>query len=204
MKLLISSLFGFFETIRKSSPEHMDLFASLSDAEFQTAFDSLLGKALAAMEEGKKGFQPLDEPALSDALRLGMMVPGLAVTREENSNGHADLTFDSYRFGQRRRILGEAKIYDGPKYHIAGVGQLLRYMTGREIRGLMVVYMRKANGSKLMKDVRDKMDADKLENQQGVTTAHPLKWAFDSSHLHSSGETMRISHVACNLYVDET
>ena len=92
----------------------------------------------------------------------------------------------------------------GPKYHIDGVGQLLGYMTGRELRGLMVVYMRKANGSVLMKKVRNTMDGDKPENQQGITTSHPLKWAFDSSHLHTCGDTVRISHVACNLYIDGT
>lgn len=62
--------------------------------------------------------------------------------------------------------------------------------------------MRKANGSVLMNKVRYTMDADKPEDQQGETTSHPLKWAFDSTHLHSSGDMMRISHVACNLYVD--
>ncbi len=48
------------------------------------------------------------------------------------------------------------------------------------------------------------MDRDKQENQQGITTSHPLKWAFDTSHLHTCGDNVRISHVACNLYVDGT
>lgn len=197
----VSTLFGLVEEVRQFSPEHLDLFASLSDADFQVAFDSLLGKALAGMEESKEGFQSLDEPALSAVLRLGMMVPGLSVSLEQHSNGHADLTFESYQLGIARRILGEAKIYDGPKYHIDGVGQLLGYMTGREVRGLMVVYIRKANGAGLMKKTQDTMDADHPENQQGPTKPHPLKWAFDSSHFHSSGESIRISHVACNLNV---
>lgn len=196
------TFYDLTDQLRQQSPEHLDLFASLSDDDFQIAFDSLLSKALAGLEESKKGFQSLDEPALSAVLRLAMLVPGLAVTLEQHSNGHADLTFESYRLGIARRILGEAKIHDGPKYHIDGVGQLLGYMTGRELRGLMVVYMRKASGSVLMKKVRDTMDADKPENQQGATTSHPLKWAFDSSHLHSCGDNVRISHVACNLYVD--
>lgn len=196
------TLYELTDQLRWQSPEHLDLFASLSDDDFQIAFDSLLGKALAGLEESKNGFQSLDEPALSAVLRLAMLVPGLSVVLEQHSNGHADLTFESYRLGMARRILGEAKIYDGPKYHIDGVGQLLGYMTGRELRGLMVVYMRKANGAKLMEDVRNKMDTAKPEKQQGKTTAHPLKWAFDTNHLHSSGDNIRITHVACNLYVD--
>lgn len=198
----VSTLFGLLEEVRQFSPEHLDLFASLSDADFQVAFDSLLGKALAGMEESKEGFQSLDEPALSAVLRLGILVPGLSVSLEQHSNGHADLTVESYRLGISRRILGEAKIYDGPKYHIDGVGQLLGYMTGREVRGLMVVYMRKTNGAGLMKKIQDTMDVDQPENQLGPTKLHPLKWAFDSDHLHSSGENIRVSHVACNLYVD--
>lgn len=198
------TLYDLTSQLRQQSPEHLDLFASLSDDEFQIAFDSLLGKALAGLEESKKGFQSLDEPTLSAVLRLAILVPGLSVALEQHSNGHTDLTFESYRLGIARRILGEAKIHDGPKYHIDGVGQLLGYMTGRELRGLMVVYMRKANGSVLMKKVRDTMDADKPANQQGITTSHPLKWAFDSNHLHTCGDNVRISHVACNLHVDGT
>lgn len=202
MSQAAGTLYDLADQLRHQSPEHLDLFASLADDDFQIAFDALLGKALAGLEESKKNFQSLDEPALSAVLRLAMLVPGLSVALEQHSNGHADLTFESYRLGIARRILGEAKIHDGPKYHIDGVGQLLGYMTGRELRGLMVVYMRKANGSVLMKKVRDTMDAEKPENQQGTTTSHLLKWAFNSSHTHSSGDNMRITHVACNLYVD--
>ena len=108
------TLYDLTNQLLQQSPEHLDLFASLTDDEFQIAFDSLLGKALAGLEESKKGFQSLDEPALSAVLRLAMLVPGLSVTLEQHSNGHADLTFESYRLGIARRILGEAKIYDGP------------------------------------------------------------------------------------------
>jgi len=55
-----------------------------------------------------------------------------------------------------------------------------------------------------MKKTRDTMDGVKPGNQQGITTSHLLKWAFDSSHLHTCGDNVRISHVACNLYVDGT
>jgi len=198
------TFYDLTDQIRQRSPEHLDLFASLSDDDFQIAFDSLLGKALAGLEESKKNFRSLNEPALSAILRLAMLVPGLSVSLEQHSNGHADLTFESYRLGIARRVLGEAKIHDGPKYHIDGVRQLLSYMTGREVRGLMVVYMRKANGAALMKNVRDTMDADQPEKQLGATTSHPLKWAFDTNHLHSCGDSIRVSHVVCNLYVKET
>lgn len=30
-----------------------------------------------------------------------------------------------------------------------------------------------------------------------------LKWSFCSNHSHNSGETIRVAHVGCNMYVDE-
>lgn len=196
-----STLYELTDRIRQFSPEHLDVFASLSDDEFQTTFDALLGKALDGMEKNSKHFKGMEEPPLSAILKLAMSVPGLSVSQEEHSNGHADLTFTFYRFGIERHILGEAKIHDGPQYHIKGLTQLMGYMTGRELRGLMVVYMQKANGSQLMQKVRDTMDAEKPEQQQGPTQAHALKWAFNSHHLHPCGDSLQISHVACNLYV---
>lgn len=193
------TFYDLIDQLRQRSPQHLDLFASLSDDEFQVAFNALLGNALAGMEESTSHFHGLDEPALSTVLRLAILVPGLSVSLEQHSNGHADLTFESYRLGIARRILGEAKIYDGPKYHLDGLKQLLGYMTGRELSGLMVVYMKKANGSKLLKKIRDEMDATKPEKQQGATKPHSLKWAFNSKHQHSSGETIQVGHVACNL-----
>lgn len=202
MSLEGGTLFDLTEHLSQQSPGHLDLFASLTDDQFQLAIDALLNKALSGLEEIKKGLQSLDEPTLSGLLRLAMITTGLSVSLEQYSNGHADLTIESYRLGMARRILGEAKIHDGPKYHIDGVKQLLGYMTGRELRGLMLVYMRKANGSGLMKKVRDTMDDEKPAHQQGLTTPHAIRWAFDSNHLHSCGDNIRVSHVTCNLYVD--
>jgi hypothetical protein len=202
MSLEGGTLFDLADQLRQQSPEHLDLFASLTDDQFQLAIDTLLNKAWSGLEEIKKGLQSLDEPTLSGVLRLAMLTPGLSVSLEQYSNGHADLTIESYRLGVARRILGEAKIHDGPRYHIDGVKQLLGYMTGRELRGLMVVYMRKANGSVLMKKIRDTMDDEKPADQQSLTTPHAIRWAFDSNHLHSCGDNIRVSHVACNLHVE--
>ena len=44
------TLYDLTDQLRQISPEHLDLFASHSDDEFQIAFDSLLGKALAGLE----------------------------------------------------------------------------------------------------------------------------------------------------------
>ena len=81
--------------------------------------------------------------------------------------------------------------------------QLLgRYTTGREGRGIVIAYVRKKNISDLVKGIRQKMDAELPCNQQGVTTDHLLKWSFLSTHAHSCGESLEVSHVGCNLFVE--
>jgi hypothetical protein len=201
----VSTFYDLIEQLRLSSPRYLDLLTSPSDEDFQSAFDRLLGEKLTEMEENKKNFQAMDEVGLSAVLKIGMSIPGfLVVTQESNCNGHVDLTFISHGLTITRTIRGEAKIYDGPKYHLEGLSQLFGYMTGRELRGLMIVYIRKPNGVALMQKVRDTMDYELPENQQEPIENHPtLKWAFNSKHLHSSGESLLVSHVACNLYVDK-
>ncbi len=195
-----NTLYALTNQIRQFSPHHLDVFASLTDDQFKLAFDSLLGKALEGMEKNKDHFQVLGEIALSGVLMLAMSMPGLSVTQEEHSNGHADLTFEFYCFGVARSILAEAKIYDGPQYHIDGLNQLLGYMTGREFSGLMVVYVKKANVAVLMQKVRATMDKSKPDAQKGKTKSHTLKWAFNSTHDHRCGAPVAIGHVACNLF----
>jgi hypothetical protein len=102
-----------------------------------------------------------------------------------------------------RKKLAEAKIYDGAKYHLDGLSQLLgRYTTGREGRGLMVVYVRLGNIKGLVEKLRATMDHDLPFQQQGPTANHSLRWAFLSTHLHSCGENLEVGHVACNLYIE--
>ena len=80
MSLDGGTLFDLTNHLRQDSPQHLDLFASLSDDEFQVAFDALLNKVMAGLEEIKNGLQTLDEPTLSGLLRLGMMTTGLSVS----------------------------------------------------------------------------------------------------------------------------
>ena len=70
-------------------------------------------------------------------------------------------------------MLGEAKIYDGPSYHVNGLGQLLnRYVTGRECRNLMIVYVRKKDIKGLMEKLRKRLDEDLPVAQVGATIDH--------------------------------
>jgi hypothetical protein len=142
---------------------------------------------------------------LSGVLSLALMMPGLTVTRETHSNGHVDLTIEADHCTPARRKLGEAKIYDGPSYHFEGIKQLLgRYSTGREGRGLMIVYFRKPNIAGLVQNLRNRMDVDLPCKQQGTTANHSFKWSFLSAHAHVCGENLEVSHIGCNLCIEPT
>lgn len=199
-----SNAYALVERIRQKEPEFLDLISADSDEAFETAFDVLLEKALQGLERNKKNFRTLNEEGLSAALVLALTIPGLTITQETHSNGHVDLTIEADHCMPARIKLGEAKIYDGPNYHIAGLEQLIgRYMTGREGRGLLIEYVKKPNIKAKMNSIRIRMDDRLPLNQSGPSKDHVLKWSFLTEHKHSSGENVQVGHVGCNLYFEE-
>jgi hypothetical protein len=189
--------------IQRRAPEYLDLLTAEADADFEKAFDALLEKAVSGLERNKKNLEKLDEVGLSGVLALALSVPGLAVIQEAHSNGHVDLTIEADHCVPARKKLGEAKIYDGPEYHMKGLEQLLgRYSTGREGRGLLIVYFRKQNIAGLITKLRARMDSDQPCQQQGKTVDHFLKWSFLSTHTLNSGDNHEVGHVGCNLCTD--
>jgi hypothetical protein len=167
------SLYAFCEILKQKAPEIFNLITAKSAGDFEAAFDSLLDRAVSGLEQNKKKFENLHEDGLSSVLALALSMPGLTVTRETHSNGHVDLTIEADHCTPSRRKLGEAKIYHGPAYHFKGIQPLLsRYSTGREGRGLMIVYFRKPNIAGLLRGLREQMDADLPCCQQGNTADH--------------------------------
>jgi hypothetical protein len=190
------------DMIKRKAPEYLDLLTADTDEDFEAAFDAILGKAIASLEEDKTNFKTLGEDALSGVLAKALSIPGLTVTRETHSNGHVDLTIEADHCVPARKKLGEAKIYDGPEYHVKGLKQLIgRYTTGREGRGLLIVYVRKKDIAGLFKKLRQKMDSDFPMKQKGNTLDHTLKWSFLSSHDHDCGEDLQVGHIGCNLHI---
>jgi hypothetical protein len=197
------SVLDLVEQIRRKAPEYLDLFTAENAEDFENAFNALLEKAISGLETNKKNFKALNEEGISGALALALNAPGLSVRQETNSNGHVDLTIEADHCVPARTKLGEAKIYNGPKYHFEGLEQLLsRYTTGREGRGLLIVYFRKTDIAGLVKKLRKTMDAEQPCQQQGPTNDHMLKWSFLSIHAHSCGENLEVGHIGCNLYID--
>jgi hypothetical protein len=196
-----NSLFTLVETLRQKSPAYLDLLSADTDSSFAEALETLVEIGVSHLEKNKDHFQTLDEEGLSAVLAGTITTYGVVVTQESHSNGHVDLTIEVLYRTPLRRSLAEAKIYNGPEYHLQGLEQLLnRYTTGREGRGFLVVYVRKRDIAALVKKLRDRMDADRPCQQQDVTAEHRVKWWFLSAHTHSSGERLEVSHIGCNLY----
>lgn len=202
MSLTKGNAFDYGEMLKRKAPEYLDLLTAETEEEFETAFDVLLEKALMHLEANKKNFETLNEEGLSAALAGKMSIPGLTVSQEKNSGGHVDLTFEADHCKPARTILGEAKIYKGYKYHEGGLVQLLgRYITGRECRSLLIVYVRKKDIKSLFEKLRTEMDGNLPLAQKKATANHTLKWSFLSIHTHNCGEDLTVCHVGCNLHV---
>jgi hypothetical protein len=198
-----NSMISLIERIQRKAPEYLDLLTAEDESEFERAFDALLGKAISQMERNKLNFKDLNEVGLSGILAMGLSIPGLTITPEGHSNGHVDLFIVADHCVPERIKLGEAKIYDGPHCYIEALEQLLgRYTTGRESRGLIIIYFKKDNISILVQRSREVMDRNKPIAQQGNTTDHIHKWSFLSTHTLKSGDNHEVAHVGINLFTD--
>ena len=195
-----SSLNAHIEKLLRKAPELLDLISAETEKDFDAAFLPYLEKSISDIEKSKTLFQNLSEDGLSSILVMGLSVPGLTVTREAHSNGHVDLTIVADHCSPIRVKLGEAKIYGGFAYHVKGLTQLIgRYSTGREGSGFLIEYFKKGNIKELVQGLRDQMDKKLPLNQTDKSANHTLKWAFSTNHKHSSGETLKVQHIGCNL-----
>jgi hypothetical protein len=191
----------FYRMICRKAPSYVRLIEAQSDDEFDNAFDELLARVIARMEENKSWLSKLDEECITEHLAMGLMIPGLTVNRERHSNGHVDVTIEADHSTPIRKKLGEAKIYNGYAYHVGGLEQLLtRYSTGRECRGLLIVYFKKENLLGLVEKLRHEMDERLPCAQQGKSSDYAERWWFLTSHAHDTGQRLPVAHVICNLY----
>jgi hypothetical protein len=199
-----NSLLKFIEYIRQVSPGYLDLFTATNFDEFEDAFTKILERAISHLETNKRNFSGLPEETLSAILAGVLMIPGVHVSPETNSNGHVDLMIEIGHCTPRRVKLGEAKIYRGPEYHIKGIGQLLgRYTTGRETQGFIISYVFQRNIKSIVTKLKTELDKQLPENQTCPAQDHVLRWSLLTRHKHSSGEELGLSHIGCNLFVEE-
>jgi len=200
----LDNLKDVYDHLQKRAPEVIDLATAVSEEEFAAFLDRLLERAASEMEASSNEFCDLDEVGLSAIVAISLNgMPGIRVIREGHSNGHVDLTITIDLTSPIQRRLAEAKIEDGPSYHVKGLDQLLgRYSTGRDRYAWLLEYVKKPNIKNRLEAIRAHLDKVKPRNQKGDCRDHDqhLKWFFHSDHLHSSGEQITVTHVGINLY----
>jgi hypothetical protein len=190
----LKTLFGWFPALRK-------LFQAGTAEEFDDFLDHHFEECVQRMEAEAHHLMEDSEEKLSAFLAAALSMPGLAVVREGYSNGRVDLTIrsESVMFPEQR--LAEAKIYAGPAHHAQAIEQLVsRYSSGRQSRGYVIEYVKKSGIAEIVLKLRKKADADFPVQQYGATCDHRMKWAYVSSHRHTSEELIRVVHINVNLH----
>lgn len=176
------------------------LFEASTEDEFDAALERRIVEAIDYLESNAKDLDGCNENALSTTLAGRIEMPGMSVVREGNSNGHVDITIEVACTLRRRKRLGEAKIYAGPKYHIAGLKQLIdRYTTGRDCTGYVFDYVKVPDIETKITGIKDEMNTSLPCKQVGETTEHPAQWAFTTLHNHRSGVALRVVHFGVNM-----
>ncbi|MFJ2995690.1 hypothetical protein [Pandoraea sp. NPDC087047] len=169
--------------------------------EFDQYLEQYIEQCVSVMEAEAHYLNGDCEEKLSAYLAASLRHPGLCVQRESYSNGRVDLTIrqEGVIGGQQR--LAEAKIYNGPVYHVKALEQLIkRYSTGRMRTGYVFEYVKKKGIATLVQGLREHADKNKPLDQYGDTAAHGMKWAYESMHIHSSDDRLRVVHVGVNLF----
>lgn len=170
-----------------------------SQEDFAIQVQEILEEVIDEIERGSRELSLLCENGLSSVLVIGINGRGVNAEREANSNGHVDITISSVS-RRSNRILGEAKIYDGPVYHVTGMTQLLRrYATGRFQTGFVIEYVKREGIAQVVEAIRLHLDGALPLQQRGPSADHPIRWAFRTEHTHSSDDLYTILHFSCNL-----
>lgn len=182
---------------------HPELKALLNpnstDEEFDEALEKHISESIRWLEDNANALHTNSEDSLSTTLAGHMSIKQLLnATREENSRGHVDITIKVISTSRRR--LGEAKIYGGYAYYEKGIKQLVdRYSTGREPTGYIFCYVKDPDIKVKMDNLQSECDSRRPCGQATPCGAHSARWAFETSHRHLSGESLRVVHFGINL-----
>ena len=178
-----------------------DLITAKTKVEFDLAFAAIVVESVQRLERDSKNLSVLSEDGLSTVF-VGFVngTRALIATREEFSNGHVDMTFRAPLSRPSREVLGEAKIFNYYQWHEEGLLQLItRYSTGREDRGLLLVYVKMKNIRKHMESLQTELNRLLPCDQTKPCEGHSTRWSFITTHKHSSGEELEVWHLGCNL-----
>lgn len=96
----------------------------------------------------------LDEESLRDTffMALNSTFKGLVSTETFNKNGKTDLII---RYGDKNLYVSECKIWDGDKYFLEGIDQLLNNLTWRDSKCSYIVFSRNKDFGKVIEKSKE-------------------------------------------------
>ncbi len=172
-----------------------------TDEEFDEALESHILDAVRWLEDNANSLHGDNEDSLSTTLAGRISMKQLIdACRETNTRGHVDITIKVISTPRKR--LGEAKIYAGYAYHEQGIRQLVgRYSTGRDRSGYMFCYFKVPDIKEKMEKLQAECDVRKPCGQSAESIRRKEKWTFETRHIHTSGEELRVIHFGINLHI---
>lgn len=165
----------------------------------EEALERLIDDAVRWLEDNANNLKGAREDLLSTTLAGKISMPGLRVVRERNVNGHVDITIEIEHSYPHRRWLAEAKIWDGPAYHVEGMEQLMGYMNGRDRSGYVFDYVPQDDIQGKWQRLKIALDKDLPLNQQCQCKDLGPSWTVETQHTHRSGAIVRLVHYGVNL-----
>lgn len=198
-----SSLLYIFGLLQAHNPELAALLGARNQEDFVAAAEQGLARAIITIQSGATQYRDLDERGLSLLLADLLNHSGFSATAERRNNGHCDVVVE-YLLPGRWRYLGECKLHRGPQYHIDGCEQLLGYCGGHEIRTFCLDFFKVKEMYNKLASLREHCDSQLPLSQRAVSKEDPsTKGAFVTQHPHSSGTSIEILHVGCNVFIED-
>lgn len=197
-----SSLLYVFGLLQSHNPELVALLSARSQEDFVAAVEQGLARAIITIQSGSTQYRDLDERGLSLLLADLLNHSGFSATAERRNNGHCDVVVEHLLPG-RWRYLGECKLHRGPQYHIDGCEQVLGYCGGHEIRTFCLDFFTVKEMYGKLASLRAHFDSQLPLSQIGASKEYPpTRGAFVTEHPLTSGASIEILHVGCNVFVE--
>jgi hypothetical protein len=172
----------------------------LKNSTIQSLLDLVEAKILEAidsLETDANNISSLQEDGFSTVFcRTLTNGTTLLATQQQNSRGHVDITITSpmCKDPHEFKYLGEAKIWRGSAYAIAGFDQLDGYMTGRHRKSMLLFYFQTQTCDEIFKEY-----VFELIQKRGGKCIFSKPRQAATEHVHSSSAIIVVDHFAAHI-----
>lgn len=198
--VLSRSVRDYFKFLEAKNPPILRIWVAANESDYMDAVEDAIEQGIRQIEEGARRYGSLDEIGLSLLLSQLLTAGGVQALAEGYHNGHVDIILSdpTGRFG---KMLGECKIYRGPRYHCDGCGQLLnRYHSGRTRRGMCLDFFLTDGMYAKLGELRKHVDHELPHRQQRASADHKIKGGFVTPHMHFTETEVEVLHCGCNVF----